>query len=270
MRPKCNSRKAVGNAFTLIELLVVIAIIAILASMLLPALSRAKAKAQGIQCLNNSKQFAVAWMLYAGDSTEHLVANPGSPPNPSILPPQYPPDTPAWVWGNMQNPTDRANSDLITYGLLFPYTKSLPLYKCPGNKTDEIRGISMNNHMGNPQSDPNYLYFQKTSDVLKPVSLFVCIDEYEVSINDGMFLVKNQAISGFNTWINDWPASYHAGSSGISFADGHAEMHKWKYLGIPQLGASYNPAVGQLLSGDAAQDGKYLTEIATLPESGSW
>ena len=81
---------------------------------------------------------------------------------------------------------------------------------------------------------------------------------------------RPQAITGFNTWINDWPAAYHGGASGISFADGHAEGHKWQFLGVPQAGASYQPQVGQMLSGSAVNDGKYLTKIATLPVSGGW
>src|ERR1700744_3089095 len=107
-------------AFSLIELLVVIAIIAIMAAMLLPALSRAKQKAQGIQCMSNSKQFALAWTLYADDNGSVLVLNQGGSST-----------SPAWVLGDMTIATDRTNLALIQNGLLFPYTKSVALYKCP-------------------------------------------------------------------------------------------------------------------------------------------
>src|SRR5246500_3076810 len=156
---KQGAGRRVREGFTLIELLVVIAIIAILAAMLLPALAKAKQKAQGIQCLNNSRQFALAWLLYAGDANDILVANPSSPgTNP-----------PAWLWGNMQNYPDRANLLLIQNGLMFPFVKTVNIYKCPGNQTDEARGISMNSHMGRPIStSTSYKYFYKQSDITRP------------------------------------------------------------------------------------------------------
>jgi prepilin-type N-terminal cleavage/methylation domain-containing protein/prepilin-type processing-associated H-X9-DG protein len=257
-----SQTKHPSRGFTLIELLVVIAIIAILAGMLLPALSKAKQKAQGIKCLNNTKQFALAWRLYADDNSDALVLNPETASFPA---------NPAWLYGNMQSAADITNNDLITEGLLFPYTKSLELYKCPGNTTSQIRGISMNGHMGclSPSLVDSYnTYWLKLGAIGRPSSMFVCIDEYEASINDGSFRINGMK-AVFNVVLNDWPAAYHRGASGISFADGHAEQHKWKVLGLPPVGYdAYNQSV--TLNGARFQDGVYLMQMGTLPDTGSW
>jgi prepilin-type N-terminal cleavage/methylation domain-containing protein len=263
-----RKRTSNANGFTLIELLVVIAIIAILAAMLLPALSKAKQKAQGAQCMSNSKQFALAWIMYAGDFNDRLVPNPGeNVPNPLTFPPQYPPDSPNWVWGNFQtSPADQTNANLITYGLLFPYLNSLPVYKCPGNQTKMLRGISMNNHMNGSHLSTAMTYFTKSSDLHHATDLFVSIDENQTSINDAMFTVWDNVASGFNWQMWDLPAIYHGGSSGLSFSDGHAAMHHWRSLPTVQGGGTSSPSY----SGETGQECLTLTEMATYPTSGSW
>ena len=208
-----------GGAFTLIELLVVIVIIAILAAMLLPALGRAKARTLGIQCMNNHRQLLIAWKMYADDNADRLLytfAGPGSTDE------NY-----AWV-------AAEANTlDTIKKSPLWDYCgKSAGIWKCPGDKSLNARSMSMDNWVGGKpgESDPVWRVYRKLGDMTDPgpARTFVLLDEREDSINDGYWLLDMSGYPGFRVYIYDFPASYHNQAGGLSFADGHSEIKKWR------------------------------------------
>jgi prepilin-type N-terminal cleavage/methylation domain-containing protein/prepilin-type processing-associated H-X9-DG protein len=240
--------KRAAPGFTLIELLVVIAIIAILAALLLPALSRAKSKAQGISCLNNLKQLQLGWLMYSGDNDDKilrtgglasLVTDPNDPQAQSGGPLSQ------WVLGSVESLPSRTNTLMIQRGLLFPYVNSLAIFKCPADKemingAISVRSMSMNAWM-NPIStesqldDVNYTVFRRQTNIRNPAQTWVTIDENPKSINDGWFLVRPNA----STVWRDVPAAYHNNAGGMSFADGHAEIKKWKDSSVVSQAGSY-------------------------------
>ena len=217
------------SGFTLIELLVVIAIIAILAAMLLPALSKAKAKAQGIYCMNNEKQLALCWQLYTDDFHDNLVHNIG------FAQAEWAPQN-TWAYGNVSSLPDETNGLLLTESLLGAYTKNLGIYKCPsdpGNPVGSarVRSVSMNNYMngigGNIFSN-QFTAYRRDTDIKHPDSRWVFLDERPTTIDDGYFEVIMQTPADYGAIdFDNFPANYHGLAGGFSFADGHAAIHKW-------------------------------------------
>ena len=275
-RHRAGGGRSAAAGFTLIELLVVIAIIAILAAMLLPALAKAKTKAQGIQCMSNNKQLTLAWIMYAHEYEDNLVWNDLTATGSG------------WVRGILNydgsNP-DNTNTVWLTdpqYAKLAPYTaKTAGVYKCPadtstvtigGRRYPRVRSISMSQTM-NSRDDwlsaitgAKYQVFRKLMDInlMGPSKAYVLIDEHPDSINYGDFAVAmNDGASPTKIMMIDVPASYHNGACGISFADGHAEIHKWHDTRtMPPITGIFMASSVQGSSGN--KDMIYLSEHASI------
>ena len=245
-----NTKTRFQRGFTLIELLVVIAIIAILAGILLPALSRAKAQGQAAACLNNLKQLQTAYLMYVDDHDDWLppsISRNGA----NILG--------SWVLGNAKLDVTTSN---LEAGLLWEYLRSAGIYRCPTDQSTvqshksqrRTRSYSMNAWLRTKSYNDPYIMGldidfgqhlaqrQKYSQIPRPTGVFVFIDEHEQSIYDGEFHVSqtnpddarlrdDQPAGMAPAMVNRWfklPADRHNQSANLSFADGHVELHRWK------------------------------------------
>lgn len=288
-----------GRAFTLVELLVVIAVIAILASLILPALARAKARAQGSFCLNNTRQLVFAWMVYADEHNGQLAYNLAKSARITTAVPAVggPSMSANWVnnvldWGT--NNSDNTNVTAVVETGLGPYTsKTAALYRCPSDNVlsdnqrnagwlGRARSYSMNAMVGDVGNftaggfnlnNSNYVQFFKVFSIPRPADIFIFLDEHPDSIDDGYFLDTENDDSP--TWT-DLPASYHDGAASFSFADGHGELHRWHNRSTIQPARAYgiNPPLPMPIT-DGTQDydwvlSKMSIERPAPPSSGGY
>jgi prepilin-type N-terminal cleavage/methylation domain-containing protein len=270
----------VALAFTLIELLVVIAIIAILAALLLPALSKAKVQSVSIKCMSNLKQLSVGWAGYCGESKDIVPPNGGLGQGEDSLTGDM------WVDGNMKDVSQNFSATNIAFiqsGVMYPYVNSVLVYHCPadpataqiganyfpwgGAGVPRARSVSMNAWVcsgtdvalsANPTVD--VFQFQKVSDITRPAGTWLLWDECPVTIDDGSAMNT----PGTATYENP-PATYHANANGMSFTDGHAMIKMW-----------HDPAIlGQNVTSDATTpldggvDLRWLYSVTTYGATGA-
>lgn len=265
--------------FTLVELLVVIGIIGLLSALLLPALARAQSKGQGIACLNNLRQLAVATQLYADDFDGRLPYNLGAADTKNSV-----------RYGGFRNwannvlswelDEDNTNATWLANGGLGPYfSGTTEIFRCPADRvvsegqrgagwTRRVRSYSMNAMVGNAGSfsyegynanNPRYTQFFRETDIPDPARIFVFIEEHPDSINDGYFLNR--------LWQREWfdlPASWHGEAANLTFADGHAEAHRWQSAATTPEARPYAAQLPFAVTEDAGVDYDWLMARTTV------
>ncbi len=277
--PARRSPKPANAAFSLVELLVVIAVIGILSALLLPALVRAQSKGQGMSCMNHLRQLAIATQLYADDAGGRLPYNLGAADIKNTVRyggfRNWANDVMSWELDE-----DNTNATWLANGGLGPYLSgNVETFSCPADRvvsdqqraagwTRRVRSYSMNAMMGNAGSfsyegfntnNPSFKQFFKDIDVPVPAGIFVFIEEHPDSINDGYFLNRLRQRQWF-----DLPASWHNGSANLTFADGHAESHRWLSPATTPDSRPYTAKLPLAVSPDAAVDFDWLMARTTV------
>lgn len=253
--------------FTLIELLVVIAIIAILAGMLLPALGKAKAKAQAINCVSNLRQLALCWTMYYNDQGDRLA--------PNVLA-----TTNSWIGGNVAALPGATNELDIRNGRLFPYNGSVSIYRdpaatqLPNDLKSQIKKIpkglvrtySMSGRMGGGTDQDGilgskYPTFRKYSDIKSPSpsQALVFVDESKETVDDGYYATQAPPSK---IWQNS-PTARHGRSAAFSFADGHSEVFRWIVLSVDQ---DLDTPAAASKGGNSLSDLKKMQRTVVPPE----